>query len=694
MRWSELNDYIYVPGATNQRLMASDMFRRSQHELLILGYEQHYENDVYVEDPHFSTYIYDERTNILTKVADNLREAIEEHVAENFDRDLVLLPTAVIKITGIVREYIYDMVVVYIQGNGISSDSVDVYNCTFFLNATPDGYKVLWDTYTSGFYIETEKDSICSVDCFCFSIMVKLPTDTVLAHSKLYTYSSFLDINLSADYLYQNTGAKIRIKGIAGWTEYKYLHRPLSFHTYYKITPFGIEPYLEEVTETIPVYNENTNTYDINARHMRRIYSFIRYLGGTRLFSECRVKEEIEDYKAIFTVTRLLRDPYGLVLDTETGGLEIEASHSCPDPSIYGYIDETYYMSEYLTPYKKISAFDRYANNLYYTNVFSGGPPGNKCNDPLWRSYTPPPGWFWAGPFGRFYIWNTGLVFSIYYTNFPDDVFGHVTFLGADRAWLPFVEKSTTLAAPTQGIIGYALQDNIYVMTPIDGVKKLNWRLGIQAKPSSITTFEGLSNKYLTIGGRTDYPRELDDAIFFQDGVQVPAEAVLQHYTNSALYVRVNIPNLTSSGVLNTETRIDIVSYSGESLVKHYEDGTLLHGSILPYRLRYIVPYSGYTDLSFNLPSEISTSVDFMGDTIHISMGNKVYKLVNSGWQEVFTTTPITTALITEDNFIFVGHSGINPSVHRYLSSVEQADFGLPDNLVVLDLEEEHYADR
>lgn len=689
MQWTELNDYIYVPDATGQRLMATDIFRRSQNELLVLGYELHYEDDLYVEDPPLSTYIYNESTNILTKVADNLRDAISVYVAENFDRGVALYPSAKFRATGIVSEYIYDLIVVTVTGGGIGTSGVRVLDCTFFLKATTSGYKVLWDTYTSGLYFEMWTASNgTQAFCYFFPVMVKLPTSTILIRYQPTSAGAVAISNISESYLYQNTGLNLRTRGSLGWTTLRYLHRPTSVYTYYKITPFGIEPYLEEVTETIPVYNPDTNTNDLVTIYYNNTTADIRYYGGTKLLSERRIKQELVGTNITFTVTRLLRDPYGANLDTETGGAEILGGHACTTRET----EETFYMLEYLTHKKKVRDFYRYANNLY-----AGTPPGNKCNDPLWRSYTLPPGWTWAGPYGRFYIWNTGLVFSIYYTDFPDNVFGHVTFLGADRAWLSFIDKNTNLEediAPTQGLIGYALQDNIYVMTVADGIIKLDWRLGLQAKPSSITTFEDIDNKYLTIGGRSYHPRQLEEATFFEDGEEVEPERVLQYYKNSALYIRVNVPDLTSSGVLAATTRVDVVSPDGESLVKHRAGGTLVHGDILPHRLLYVTPYMGYEDWSYNLPSGTSTSVDFMGDTVHISLGNKVYKLVGSGWQEVFTTTPITTALITENDYIFVGHSGTSPNVHKYFSSIEQADFGLPDGLIVLDLEEEYYADR
>ena len=698
MQWTELNDYIYVPDAENQRLVADDIFRLSPTELLVLGFESHTENYSYVTDPDYTTYVYNEYTGILTKLADDLREVLQDYVAANFGRSFAMSPSAQLSCTGITSIYGYNLVVATVF-TGISNGSTSLDGCTFFLNAAAGGYVVLWDTFTLGMYTEIDTGTpgtTSNIFCHYFTSMIKLPLEVVLIQeiSVSSIVSQVHTLNISAAYLYQNTNKNIRPYFASFNPTFKYLHKPASSYTYYKVKSTGLEPFLEEVEESSLV--EDGNFYNLTEIAYVISSAEIKYLGGTALLSERRVKARsvLGGIYGISGVTRLLRKPSGDILDTETEtgtSLGLTYRHSCAT----GASLETYYMTEFLSVGQKVSEYDRYAYDLYNGSNFHG----DGCANDYWRAYTLPYGWDWDGPYGRFYVWNTGLVLSILRTNYPDSEDGYITFLGGDRAWLSFIDKDTDVynwdpVVPLYGTIGYYLTDYIYVLLRGEKIVRLNWRLGLRAKPSSITTFEDIDNKYLTIGGRSDYPRQLEEATFFEDGEEVEPEQVLQYYKNSALYIRVNVPDLTSSGVLTATTRVDVVSPDGESLVKHHAGGTLVHGDILPHRLLYVTPYVGYEDWSYNLPSGVSTSVDFMGDTAHISLDNKVYRLVGSGWQEVFTTTPITTALITEDDYIFVGHSGTSPSVHKYLSSIEQADFGLPDNLIVLDLEEEYYADR
>ena len=144
------------------------------------------------------------------------------------------------------------------------------------------------------------------------------------------------------------------------------------------------------------------------------------------------------------------------------------------------------------------------------------------------------------------------------------------------------------------------------------------------------------------------------------------------------------------------------IGYSGLAYVKRYSlYESFIHGNITPFRAT-LAGRSSFYDISYNLPSGISTSSVAYASGSDLLMGTTgtIYEMLLSGesWSVYDTVSPISTSHLSFLGELFIaqtrGENSIEKTPSVYIPVWEKADYNLPEGAVVLDLEEDSYADR
>ncbi len=710
--WKLFNDYIYAVDAYDQSLLGYSVHKETPDTLLIFGQETHKEEDpetyeeIEVSDPNGTLYRYTESTNTLTKICGDLESVLSEYVTTNFGGFTYNYWGGGFIIT----DEAHPLIALNVYTNSYTDGGVtySLERCTVVLRATVEGYTALFDSYTSNYYTEVRRPTLYSITPYFIGHI----SYNSIGHRGIWgsTVPAIGFVGATSDYrypvelLYTNSGKRLYFKGQFSTDTFELHHVPPEVKVYVRISSsgfelFGSEPaYLTyEDGYTGSAWNEDTyrivNTTTIGA------YLTGTSFGALDLLSEIHNRIERGD-STLFYADRYLVRGDGEVLDAEfattgqVGSHPLSSLHNCTTSNSLT-LDADFHLKSY-TQTNQVNTQSRRDGNLYRKSGDTSG-----CTDPQWDSLDLPESgtYSYSYAYGRFYVWNTGLFFTLYYTDYPDSFNGYVTFFGIDHAYLPFVAKKYGFSSdtlPLEARRGYHLRDNIYATNELDGyIHYIEWPFYLQADPTSIT----ILGDELVIGGSTDSIELPSGTVFLVSGEVSTQEASLSGWKERPIFAQVEIPELSASGYVPTNNYTQILPSGNFSLVKEFNNTILLHGDLLPDRLLQIVPGISVDNLSYNLPSGISRSVDYdSNDNIYLSLNvestGRVYTLSGETWSLERIDDPISTALITEDDFIFIGHSGTIPGVTRYTTSWQAADTGLPSGIIVTDLEEDFYADR
>lgn len=300
------------------------------------------------------------------------------------------------------------------------------------------------------------------------------------------------------------------------------------------------------------------------------------------------------------------------------------------------------------------------------------------------------PEYFWWFSNACKYLENSSISISLPYTDYDDPGGGTETIFEGDTRFMTSI--------PGVNLFGLQLNraiqttGGIYILDS-DGIFALDYIPSYKIKPTSITT----DYDTIHIGGQLIMDYITISGIFLGSGSPT--------YRNP-MYINALIPEITTiSGDYSSVVmpRYRRIGYSGLAYTKRYNIyESFIYGNITPFRAA-LAGRSSFFDISYNLPSGIDTSSVAYASSSNLltEVTGVIYEMIlPSGelWSVYDTISPINTSHLSYLGELFAAQTGGAYSVGKtpsvYMPVWEKADYNLPAGALVLDLEEDSYADR
>jgi len=298
------------------------------------------------------------------------------------------------------------------------------------------------------------------------------------------------------------------------------------------------------------------------------------------------------------------------------------------------------------------------------------------------------PAFSWEG-IGFSYTEGNILDIGLYKTTYPDLVDEAATFL--NKYYYTGEIEKIDLSTTYQLEQSISLSGKLYIKHG-NYIYKIEYIPNYHIKPTSITT----DYDTIHIGGQLIKDYTTVSGIYLGSGVATFRNPM---YVNALMPAVTMISGDYSSVVSPMYRRI---GYSGLAYVKRYNlYESFIHGNIIPFRAA-LAGRSSFYDISYNLPSGISTSSVAYATGSNFLMGTTgtIYEMLLSGelWSVYDTVSPISTSHLSFLGELFTAQTGGTHSIEKtpsvFMPVWEKADYNLPEGAIVLDLEEDFYADR
>jgi len=315
---------------------------------------------------------------------------------------------------------------------------------------------------------------------------------------------------------------------------------------------------------------------------------------------------------------------------------------------------------------------------------------------------------------GCMVIRPNGYNITFYETDYDDDVWGYLTFNGIEGLLITDIVK---IPYAYFGIsfyhYGFEYPTGIYSLMAVeDGdawTKNMTlWTTTIiqspKAKPTSFTV---TSDDEMFIGARIEV-----NSFLTISGVLVDSEDLfgIPRYRPPIGFYTTLPGAVTTSGDKTSSifSYSRIMGMSGYAYTRKYSfDSAVFTGNLFPYQLALMSRFT-WDDLTFDLPeNNFAKTIEYAGENIYYMGNNGIYKSVGDFILGVSGTAPkistwslfntslgaINSSILTSLNFMYVDAATLVTSPIGVVDFIE-ADGGLPEGVVILDLEEEIYADR
>jgi hypothetical protein len=649
--------------------------------IFILGTEYHTEGGVDVADNTGTLYKYNSVTNILTKLNGTSYIAMQ-NVVNNYQ--YFEFDTYVAAYIGSDNGTPIIIYYVSLKPNGAYPEPLNYSTSLIILNGLTNS--LIYDSIGSGDYYLYRDDFPTGY----YSVVV----DRVMAVETLNN-----SINLAFNRLmnFDTTYLNIEFNDPTDFSDGLILHVPLHNSRFARISMGSIHFWGDTPEKCVigpdPIYPGELRLLRAESFFTQ---AFAAYTKGTSLLCAGKSStyyglEDEPDYSSrkIMTFTGEIKYSKGPVFDLSLAGSPTCSLEMYPD----GEYREVYWLGYYWSDNERISAQSRYALNSFRE--------GQTCIPaptlPGWEAFTPIK--YTTTYFrGAAYIENTNNLITFWYTKYPDDVWGILTFYGMNSSWMgsikkypldmPIVRKAYVIKSKLfiQSFPTFA-GHGILMYVPLEGY--------LEAEPTSITT----DSTKLFIGGKTLVETVTSGVYFDHLGNPVTPDIAFSGFLSSPLALTFTIPEMLVSGVYEVDYNHIIPDNSGCAYVKLYGTDALVYGNIAPYSLiKFNTNY--FEDLSGTLPSgTCATSIDIGTDVYMCTELGKIYRTTDlSTWELYHSGNPISTSILTyEDDFYVATPTGAD-SLLRTITldtpNFTAADTGLPSGINILDIEEEVYSDR
>jgi len=690
--WKPLTDYIYYTGEGlySQKINAMHICMANEDTLFIVGKESHtyiIDEIEYTDSDNLDTvYRYDVPTNTLHKYNDTLRETIENYIA-SIDTEYVSdITLAGIGKAWICTNGIFPIVIADIElSNG---------RYTYLVYRVQEATcTLLYSPFTDGDYL-----------------VRYISSDYIAEYPRLIVVHKEGGLNIGTVVFawpnyenYINTAKPIYDYTVTGTVK----QVPTNFKTSHFITinEFGVS-FDNKYTNKDVVLTEEEYRFVATRRYYVRLYLEGEWNGLQGIYS----KYEAEQYAgAVYTDSNATLFVYpNTVLDYVERGDIAQLNYQAPMLYSFGhflfgrFVFGTPGTSPSTSTCKEIQAVSMYENDVYRT-VSSVN---NSAYLQTLQAISAPPTQV-STYYGSFFVEQTSLSLSFNLSKYNDGSTGQLTFYGPDNIWLNWIDKYYASPYINGGYKRGFFTGNNYKIFMWNtsysaaygggNIYYIPWIPAREAKPTSISTTE----TSIFIGGSTDHPTV--SGVYFADG-SPSGETTLSGFAEDPIFVEIELPT-TLAGFSNSSDWFEVVSVSGYSYVKNYNEECLLHGKLGIYNA-LLLSSATWENISSGLPSGIGTSVNFsasMAAYLSMNVGGfgYLYSWPGTGnWTKVngITTDYVTTAhIISLDDVLLVGHDNDDPEVERTninLIDVQPSNTNLPSGVYITDIEEDIWNDR
>jgi len=692
--WTVFYDYIYDVAATEQALIVKDVCQPGPNYLYILGNESHVSGGTPFADPEYSVYLYDANTNILALVSDSVVSTI---TAETYG------PSGL---------YSY---AINSTGEKISVGT----------NGTSPVVILKTRVYRGGAYYET-------------TIIVNAATNNIIYESYANNDAEVWEAMLGEAGHYKIAGAQFRVHTFGGITHlFDIGARQFPGWMLFQNSNMGI---LAGYASSFPVLNGFYKLLNIrdDARYTATINAGgISYYGNTptvcagqiaygkiQLTFECfegipaalfahgngddvsfvgggpvftHSKRTIStswtgEYSSTKASTshRELRSMGNRVFfsvdDAQVGISVADGAFTCANEL---YWSNTFFKGKYDDNNELfyISLADRISKDAFLDGGIETACEASVSAD--WDRYRMLLGGDNADP-NYLYITDTSFVIALVYTQ-EGVKQGYLSFASpvGPKFSIDLLEglKSFEKAFYVGGKI--FLFENVYSNT----LYWVEYSLPVNAEPTSVTTVDDT----IFIGGSINIPTMFSGATYTTSGISV--SSLMTNYPRPAMALSFTLPTMAAPGLYHASPYVKLFGVDGEALVSLYESDAFVHGNILPYRAA-LINNTYLEDISATLPSGfISRSVEFGLNTYLCGQGGDIY--VSSDldtWEHYDSISSIRATHLSYLDELYAATPLAANSLVRTTSllvpNFTAADSNLPVGAIVLDLEDDLYADR